>query len=378
MQWEVEPTGARIAQLATDLTARIDALDPESDTPVYSDFTFSIAVADWTLANGVYTARVNNTVLLTENAGIQVFYDASLRTGLTGDIFADKYTGYVIFTTTLQPVGPISGIIRVLDSVSGMLSVAKGGTGAATPKKARENLNTPIRDISVDFGTVSSLPQTIYDADITANMVAFDAAFGNPAAVPNGIDVTFAAGSVTISGTMVSGQETTISFLCHEKRTAVEGTESESAEPRVNEFVHVGAQTLTADQQTQVRANLGAASASDVATLNSNLSNNVFQEIAPTGTRCTVVSGGVAVVGNLAVINVKIHSAYSATNTPSMLSVNVGTPKCVTALSCVKSGTTQGSMSGAIACHIGTNRQVYIQSVENDAYYDISGVMVLA
>lgn len=372
MQWEVEPTGARIAQLATDLTARIDALDPESDTPVYSDFTFSIAVADWTLANGVYTARVNNTVLLTENAGIQVFYDASLRTGLTGDIFADKHTGYINFTTTMQPVGPISGIIRVLDSVSGMLSVAKGGTGAATPKKARENLNTPIRDIPVDFGTVSSLPQTIYDADITANMVAFDAVFGNPAAVPEGIDVTFAAGSVTISGTMVSGQETTIKFLCHEKRTAVEGTESGSAEPRVNEFVHVGAQTLTTDQQAQVRANLGAASASD-------LSNNVFQEMEPVASRCTVLSGGVTIVGKLAVINVKIHSAHSATNTPSMLYLPsaVGTPKCVASLTCVKSGTGQGSISGAIACHVGVNEQVYMQSVENDAYYDISGVVVL-
>lgn len=271
MQWEVEPTGARIAQLATDLTARIDALDPESDTPVYSDFTFSIAVADWTLANGVYTARVNNTVLLTENAGIQVFYDASLRTGLTGDIFADKHTGYINFTTTLQPVGPISGIIRVLDSVSGMLSVAKGGTGAATPKKARENLNTPIRDIPVNFGTVSSLPQTVYDADLTANMIAFDAVFSNPAAVPDGIDVTFAAGSVTISGTMASNEETSIKFWCHEQRTAVEGTESGSAEPRVNEFVHVGAQTLTADQQAQIRTNLGAASASDVAALNSKI-----------------------------------------------------------------------------------------------------------
>lgn len=259
MQWEVEPTGARIAQLATDLTARIDALDPESDTPVYSDFTFSIAVADWTLANGVYTARVNNTVLLTENAGIQVFYDASLRTGLTGDIFADKHTGYITFTTTYQPVGPISGIIRVLDSTTGVVSITKGGTGAATPKKARENLNTPIRDIPVDFGTVSSLPQTIYDADITANMVAFDAVFGNPAAVPGGIDVTFAAGSVTISGTMTSGQETTIKFWCHEQRSAVEGTESGSAEQRVNEFVQIGAQTLTAAQQAQIRTNIGAA-----------------------------------------------------------------------------------------------------------------------
>lgn len=268
MQWDVEPTGARIAQLASDLTARIEALDPESDTPVYADFSFAIAVADWTLANGVYTARVNNTVLLTENAGIQVFYDASLRNYLVGDIFADKHTGYIDFTTTHLPVGSISGIVRVLDSVSGNLSVSRGGTGAATPKQARVNLNVPIRDIPIDFGTVSSLPQTIYDADITANMVAFDAVFGNPAAVPSGIDVTFASGSVTISGTMTSGQSTTIKFWAHEQRSAVEGTESGSAEPRVNDFVHVGAQTLTTAQQTQIRQNLGAASASDISTLN--------------------------------------------------------------------------------------------------------------
>ena len=264
MQWDVEPIGARIAQMQTDLTARIDALDPESDTPIYADFSFSIAIADWTLANGVYTARVNNTILLTENAGIQVFYDASLRTGLTGDIFADKHTGYIDFTTTQQPVGNISGIIRVLDSVSGNLSVARGGTGASTPKQARENLNAPIRDIPCDFGTVSSLPQTLYDADLTASMIAFDAVFGNPAAVPSGIDVTFAAGSVTISGTITSGQSTTIKFWAHEQRSAVEGTESGSAEPRVNEFVHVGAQTLTAAQQAQIRTNLNAASDSDL------------------------------------------------------------------------------------------------------------------
>ena len=265
MQWDVNPTGARIAQLANDLTARIEALDPESDTPVYSDFSFAIAVADWTLANGVYTARVNNTVLLTENAGIQVFYDASLRNYLVGDIFADKHTGYVDFTTSHLPIGSISGIIRVLDSVSGNLSVSRGGTGAATPKQARLNLNVPIRDIPVDFGTVSSLPQTIYDADITANMVAFDAAFGNPAAVPGGIDVTFAAGSVTISGTMASGQSTTIKFWAHEPRSAVEGTETGTAEPRVNDFVQVGAQTLTAAQQAQIRTNLGVPALVDVA-----------------------------------------------------------------------------------------------------------------
>ena len=114
--------------------------------------------------------------------------------------------------------------------------------------------------------------------------------------------------------------------------------------------------------------------------LNSNLSNNVFQGMTPVASRCTVASGGVAVVGKLAVINVKIHSTHSGTNTPSMLDLPsaAGTPKCITSLVCVKSGTSHGSMSGTIACHVGTNGRVYIQSVENDAYYDISGVVVLA
>ncbi len=256
-------TSGRMYTEVSSLSARIDALDPESGVAIFTDANFTFTTSDWTLSNGVYSAVYTNATLLTATAGVQVFYDASLRTALTGDIYVNKTTGSVTFTTTSQPVGTLTGFIRIIDSVSGVTPVKRGGTGASTPKLARANLNTPIRDIPVDFGTVSSLPQTVYDADLTANMVAFGAVFGNPAAVPSGIDVTFAAGSVTITGTMVSGASTTIKFWAHEERTSVEGTES-GTENHVTDFVSVNAQTLTSTEKAQVITNLGISDATDV------------------------------------------------------------------------------------------------------------------
>lgn len=258
-------TSGRIYTEIEALNDRIDQLDPESPSALFSDVNFSLAVSDWTLDSqtGFYNAVVRNTTLLTANAGIQVFYDNSFRTALVGDIYVNKSTGYVTFTTAVQPVGTLTGFIRIMDSTTGIVPVHRGGTGAATPKQARANLNAPIRDIPVDFGTVTSLPQTVYDPDLRANMVAFDATFSNPAAIPNGIDVTFAdpsgnlGGSVTITGT-ISG-ETTIKFWAHEERKAVEGSETAQETQRVQDFVQTNAQTLTAAQKTQVLENIGAA-----------------------------------------------------------------------------------------------------------------------
>lgn len=263
-----------------ELNERIDNLDPELPSALFTDLDFTLAVADWTLDSqtGLYNATITNTILLTETAGIQAFYDNSFRSALAGDIYATKSTGYVTFSTTEQPTGTLTGFIRIMDSTTGIVPTDRGGTGASTPRQARENLNTPIRDIFVDFGTVSSLPQTVYDADLRANMVAFDAVFSNPAAIPDGIDVTFADpsgnldGSVTISGTVASGASTTISFYAHEKRTAVEGSEPASEVQRVQDFVQTNAQTLTATQKTQVLNNIGGASSQDLSTLSSTVS----------------------------------------------------------------------------------------------------------
>jgi hypothetical protein len=276
-------TSGRIYTEIESINDRIDELDPETPSAVFSDVNFSLAVADWTLDSqtGLYNATVQNSTLLTATAGIQVFYDASFRTALVGDIYVNKSTGYVTFSTTEQPVATLTGFLRIMDSTTGIVPVHRGGTGAATPRQARENLNTPIRDIFVDFGTVTSLPQTVYDADLRANMVAFDAVFSNPSAVPGGIQATFAdpsgnlGGSVTITGT-ISGS-TTISFYAHEKRTSAEGSETASETQRVQDFVQTNAQTLTATQKAQVLSNIGGASEEDAELLSDSCGNIITE-----------------------------------------------------------------------------------------------------
>ena len=256
------------------LEARVDMLDPELQTALFTDVNFSIAVNSWTLNsnNGRYEYTFSNSLIL-EGSGIDVNYDESLRNSLTGDIGTTKATGSVTFSTSRLPVGVVSGVVRIISSTTGIIPVPMGGTGGITPKAARLNLNVPIRDIYVSFGTVSSLPQTVYDSDLTADMVAFDAVFGNPAAIPTGIDVTFAAGSVTITGTLVSGASTTISFWAHEKRGAAEGSEEPGTTQRVQDYVQTNAQTLTVAQKAQVQTNLGLGGAA-VADIVDNLTTD--------------------------------------------------------------------------------------------------------
>ena len=254
------------------LNNRINAINPQASTGVFADIPFAIAASQWTTSNGVYVYVYNND-LLKSGSGVDMIWNDSLRTAVSGDVSAEKSTGYVTFTTTHEPMGELSGVIRIIDNISGILPVAKGGTSAITPSGARLNLNTPIRDIYCDFGLVASLPQTHYDTDITADMVAFDAVFSNPAAIPSGIDVTFAAGSVTITGTLVSGAETNISFYCHEKRLVAEGSEAPEGTQRVADYVQVNPQSLSAAQKTQVQTNLGLG---DAAT--KGIANNLTTE----------------------------------------------------------------------------------------------------
>ena len=65
----------------------------------------------------------------------------------------------------------------------------------------------------LDCGTVSTLPATISDADITADMVAIKAELGTPSAQTADWTVTTTAGSLTISGS-VSGSTTLTLYLC--------------------------------------------------------------------------------------------------------------------------------------------------------------------
>ena len=271
------------------LSARIDQLDPEQGSAIFTDLDLTIAANAWTLTNGVYKYTYSN-VLITAASGIEVFYNSSLRTAITGDIYVDKNTGSVDFYTTKAPIGTLTAMLRVIVSVSGTLPVAKGGTGAVTAKGARQNLNVSIKPIVVDFGTVSSLPQTSYDADITAEMTAMKWEFGDPTACPKGITITLADGSVTISldsSQTFTGSSTIKVWLVNPRTVADNGT-GQNQDQYAGDYVQIGAQTLTSAQKTQVLTNIGGVSADDIGTvpsgktvegqiteLNSNLASKV-------------------------------------------------------------------------------------------------------
>lgn len=100
---------------------------------------FSIAVSDWTLADDIYSATYD-TELITETSNEEEFYDSTLRTSVTGDIWGEKKSGgggYVFHTDSL-PTGYVSGELKIIDAPDGKLpfvyeetvwSVERGGTG---------------------------------------------------------------------------------------------------------------------------------------------------------------------------------------------------------------------------------------------------------
>ena len=65
----------------------------------------------------------------------------------------------------------------------------------------------------VDCGTVSALPATISETEITADMVALKATLGTPSAQTSDWTVDTSDGSLTISGS-VSGSTTVTLYLC--------------------------------------------------------------------------------------------------------------------------------------------------------------------
>ena len=261
----------KLTDAIINLQEQIDAMDPESATGVFLDVDFTINSNQWTENNGIYTYNLSNA-LIKASSGVAVYYDNSFRTALSGDVSIHKYTGYVTFTTDGQPQGALSGTLRIIQSVGGILPVAKGGTGAATAKGARRNLNTPIKPIELPFGTVSSLPQTVYDADITEDMVPIKWVFSNPAACPKGLTLTLngtgtPSATISIEGTQTFSGETTVTIYIEDKKTRDDDAAAQQQEQYVGDFVQVGAQTLTVQQKTQARVNIEAASTSDVGTL---------------------------------------------------------------------------------------------------------------
>lgn len=66
--------------------------------------------------------------------------------------------------------------------------------------------------LKIDCGTVSSLPKTVTNSSITADMVVVESVLGTPSAQTGDWTVTTAAGSLTIAGS-ISGSTTLVLYL---------------------------------------------------------------------------------------------------------------------------------------------------------------------
>ena len=66
--------------------------------------------------------------------------------------------------------------------------------------------------LCIDCGTVSTLPKTVSNAEITSNMICVSAVIGTKSAQKSPWSVTTANGSVTIDGT-INGTTTLVIYL---------------------------------------------------------------------------------------------------------------------------------------------------------------------
>lgn len=106
------------------LSARIG--NAENPAQVWTDVSFTIPTSNWSLSNNKYTAVVQSSSILA-TSGVFVNYDS--LDAATAPITAEESTGQVTFTTNTIPTGTITGTFRIVDSVNGIVPIARGGTG---------------------------------------------------------------------------------------------------------------------------------------------------------------------------------------------------------------------------------------------------------
>ncbi len=104
-----------------------------------------------------------------------------------------------------------------LRGASGYGMPSGGAAGQILRKRSAANYDmewrTPADAMTVDFGTVNSLPVTKAFAGVTADMVVAAHAFGNPSAFTEDLTVTTASGSVTISGKIAGSSTVRLTFI---------------------------------------------------------------------------------------------------------------------------------------------------------------------
>lgn len=212
--WETVPYPPNMAG-ATASTAGLAGLVPapaagDQDKVLYGDGTwqtpgggtlrvvpFSIGVASWTLANGVYSCTVLSAYVTATSVEF-IEYDSSYRTAVRGDVNATKATGGggVVFTTDVLPVATLSGEIRVFDSDDGKVAIVTQMTALPTMREVPFTITASQWALNAD-NLYEAVFTTAYVTSTSHDFVEFDESIEN---ATDGIKVSKAESSGSVVG----------------------------------------------------------------------------------------------------------------------------------------------------------------------------------
>lgn len=129
----------------------------------------------------------------------------ALNVDNTDDLNVTIDTSAYVTTGTLQAGLDLK--VNVADVANDLTTTTAGKVLDARQGKALDDKITAVSCLTISCGTISSLPKTVSNAAITADMVVLEATLGTPSAQTGDWTVTTAAGSLTITGT-ISGSTT--------------------------------------------------------------------------------------------------------------------------------------------------------------------------
>ena len=98
---------------------------------VFEDIQFSIATTDWTGSEAPYTVTITNT-RVTTGSGLWLFYTKSYEDYAQAYVDVWPVSGGITFATNVKPTGTLTGFVRVVDSVNGVIPPERGGTGVTS------------------------------------------------------------------------------------------------------------------------------------------------------------------------------------------------------------------------------------------------------
>lgn len=145
-QFSFGPANEQIPNATTSASGLMSATDKTKldgiSQSTMRDVPFAVAVADWTLSSGVYSAEFTSAYITASSKEIAT-YEANYRDYAKASISIDKKSGGggMIFTTSVIPTGTITGHLYVWDNDDSKVPVliedtvvglANGGTGQSS------------------------------------------------------------------------------------------------------------------------------------------------------------------------------------------------------------------------------------------------------